>query len=83
VSSEPSWRTPGEAVRVVLYRPHLWRTGVTALIVGTILFVINQLDTVLRGDATAGTWVKTGVTYLVPFAVANVGLLLGSHRPDR
>lgn len=76
----PTWRTVSEAVRVVLYRPHLLRTSVTALIVGTILFAINQLDVVLSGDATAGTWIKAGVTYLVPFAVANVGLLFGSRR---
>lgn len=76
----PTWRTAGEAVRVVLYRAHLTRTSLTALIVGTLLFAINQLDIVLRGDATASTWIKAGVTYLVPFAVANVGLLLGCRR---
>ncbi|HEU5007050.1 MAG TPA: nitrate/nitrite transporter NrtS [Jatrophihabitantaceae bacterium] len=52
----------------------------TALVVGTVLFAINQLDTVLGGHADTGTWVKTGLTYLVPFCVANTGLLLGCHR---
>jgi hypothetical protein len=37
---------------VVLYRPHLRKTVTIALVVGTILFSINQLDVVLRGDAT-------------------------------
>ena len=74
--SKPSWGTPPEALRVVGQRRNLWRTGLTALLVGTILFAINQLDSVLRGQATAGTCVKIGVTYLVPFTVANVGLLL-------
>ena len=50
---------------------------------GTILFVINQLDVVLRGDATAVVWVKAAVTYLVPFCVANTGVLVASRRPDR
>lgn len=81
--SAQTWRTPREAVRVVRYRPHAWRTGLTALIVGTVLFAINHLDTVLRGAASTATWVKIGVTYLVPFTVANVGLLLGSYRPDK
>jgi len=76
----PTWHTPREAVRVVLYPPHLRRTVLTALIVGTVLFAINQLDTVLAGHATTATWVKTGLTYLVPFCVANIGLLLGCHR---
>jgi hypothetical protein len=76
----PTWRTPREAARVVLHRPHLAQTSVTALIVGSILFAINHLDTVLRGQATTETWIKIGITYLVPFIVANVGVLFGSRR---
>lgn len=50
---------------------------------GTVLFLINHLDAVVTGTATAATWVQTTVTSLVPFTVANVGLLVGSrHRPD-
>ena len=59
---------------------HLRRTSVTALIVGTILFGINQLDVVLQGDATALVWLKVVVTYLVPFTVSNIGLLIGTRR---
>lgn len=79
----PTWRTPGEACRVVAYRRHLSRTLTTALVVGTILFVINHLDTVLSGKATTGTWVETGLTYLVPFFVANIGILIACHRVTR
>lgn len=50
--------------------------------VGTVLFGINQLDVVLRGDATALVWVKSAVTYLVPFCVSNAGVLVAS-RADR
>jgi hypothetical protein len=50
------------------------------MLVRTLLFCVNQLDVVLRGDATAGTWVKAGLTYLVPFCVANAGLLSGTRR---
>ncbi|MGI8867363.1 MAG: hypothetical protein ACR2F6_00540 [Mycobacteriales bacterium] len=46
----PTWATAPEAVRVVVHRPNLWRTGLTALIVGTVLFAINQLDVVLAGS---------------------------------
>jgi hypothetical protein len=53
----------------------------TAVIVNTVLFSINQLDVVLSGAAATATWVKAAVTYLVPFAVANVGVLVASHRP--
>jgi hypothetical protein len=77
----PTWSADREAWRVVAFRPHLRRTLLTALIVGTILFAINQLDVVISGAATTATWVKAAVTYLVPFAVANVGVLVASRRP--
>ncbi|HKS51231.1 MAG TPA: nitrate/nitrite transporter NrtS [Pseudonocardiaceae bacterium] len=70
-----------QAVGVVLYPRHLSRTMLIAVIVGSALFAINHLDTVLNGAATTTTWVKVGVTYLVPFVVSNVGLLVGTHRP--
>jgi len=47
------------------------------------LFCINHLDIVLRGDATAIVWLKVAVTYLVPFAVSDVGLLIASRSPHR
>jgi len=77
----PGWRSAGEACRVIAHPPHLSRTVLTALVVGTILFAINQLDVVLAGQATTGTWIKIGVTYLVPFCVANIGILVACHRP--
>jgi len=76
----PTWATWREAIRVVAYRPHLRKTALIALAVGTVLFGINQLDVVLRGDATTSVWVKSAVTYLVPFCVANAGVLVASRR---
>ena len=76
----PSWASPSEAFRVVVTPRNLRRTIATALVVGTILFCINQLDVVLRGDATLAVWVKAATTYLVPFVVSNVGLLIGTRR---
>ena len=67
-------------MQVVLRPAHLKRTTATALVVGTILFAINQLNVVIDGDATAVTWVKAGVTFLVPFAVANIGILIATRR---
>lgn len=65
---------------MVAYRPHLRDTMLIALAVGTILFCINQLDVVLRGDADAGVWIKSATTYLVPFCVSNAGVLVASRR---
>ena len=68
---------------MVLYPPHLRRTVSIALVVGTVLFCINQLDVVLRGDADAVVWMKTAITFLVPFCVSNAGVLVATRRPAR
>jgi hypothetical protein len=75
-----TWATWRDAVGVVRYRTHLRATSRIALIVGTVLFAINQLDVVVAGQATAVTWVKSAVTYLVPFVVANLGVLTATRR---
>ena len=78
----PTWSTWPEAARVVLHRRHLRKTTAIAIVVGTVLFGINQLDVVLRGDATTVVWLKSAVTYLVPFCVSNAGVLVAT-RVDR
>lgn len=65
---------------VIFRAENLRRTVAVALVVGTALFVINQLDTVIAGNASAATWAKVALTYLVPFCVANYGLLVGQRR---
>jgi hypothetical protein len=68
-----------EAVRICLRPEHLRRTVKIALVVGTILTIINQLDVIIGGDATARTGVKIGLNYCVPFIVSNLGLLAGKR----
>ena len=68
-----------EAPRICLRREHLRRTIRIALVVGTILTLINQLDVIVKGDATTITWVKGGLNYCVPFIVSNLGLLAGKR----
>jgi hypothetical protein len=71
-------RPPWRAAIAYCRRPeHLRRTVGIALVVGLVLTAINQLDVILRGDATATTWVKCGMNFLVPFIVSNLGLLSG------
>jgi len=79
----PTWTSVGDVPRVVFNRRSLSRTIGVALVVGTVLFAINQLDVVLSGKATTGTWIKAATTYLVPFCVANYGVLTATHRPRR
>jgi hypothetical protein len=68
-----------QALRICFRREHLRRTVKIALAVGTILTFINQADVILKGDATALTWVKAGLNYCVPFIVSNLGLLAGKR----
>jgi hypothetical protein len=70
---------PSEALRICLRREHLRGTVKIALVVGTILTLINQLDVILRGDAATITWIKGGLNYCVPFIVSNLGLLAGKR----
>jgi hypothetical protein len=72
-----------EACRYCGRRKHLRRTLLIALVVGTVLTAINQLDVILRGDATSATAVKSGLNYLVPFIVSNLGLLTGRRESGR
>jgi len=74
-----SWGTVQEAFRIVMQRKHLRRTVKIALVVGTILTLFNQGDVIIRGDATALTWVKAALNYCVPFVVSNLGLLAGKR----
>jgi hypothetical protein len=79
----PTWSTWREALAVVAYGPHLFKTIRVALIVGTVIFSINQFDVVLRHHATALTYVKSAITYLVPFCVSNYGILVATRRSPR
>lgn len=63
-----------------MQRAYLRRTTVTAVVVGTVLFANNQLNVVLDGKADTLVWVKVAVTYLVPFAVSNPGILIATRR---
>ena len=71
---ERGWRA---ALAYGLRREHLRRTVRIALVVGIVLTAVNQLDVILRGDATPITWIKCGTNFVVPFIVSNLGLLSG------
>lgn len=78
--SPPSWSNWRQALDVVRHPPHLRKTVRVMLVVGTILFCINQLDLVVTGRATTSVWLKSALTYLVPFCVANWGILIATRR---
>ncbi len=77
---DPTWAQWTEVPSVVLHWPYLKRTLGISLLVGTILFAINQLDAVLAGRADWRVWVKGAMTYCVPFCVSNWGIITASRR---
>ena len=58
---------------------NLRRTLTIALVVGCILSIINEGDVIVHGHATAGTGLKIGVNFVVPFVVSNLGVLAGTR----
>ena len=59
-----TWRRWREALRVCLSARSLRSTLAVALVVGTVLSAINQLDVVVAGRATGRVWLKAALTYL-------------------
>lgn len=49
--------------------------GPTALLVGTVLSLVNQGALIAAGRDDGGTWVRVAVNFVVPFCVASVGFL--------
>jgi len=76
----PIWTKWHEVFRVIAYPPYLKRTARIAVIFGSLLFAINHLDEVVLGHATAAVWIKGALTFLVPFCVSNLGVLVASRR---
>jgi len=62
------------------HSPMLRRSLLTALVVGTLLVVINQGNVLLDGRFSAALWWKIPLTYAVPFCVATWGALVNSRR---
>jgi hypothetical protein len=61
----------------------LRRSGRIALVVGTLLALINHGDSLLRAELTPLIGAKLALTDLVPFAVAAWSALLNSRIRSR
>ena len=57
----------------------LARSVKIALVVGTILAVINHGDRLVTGEWSGGVVLKILLTYFVPFAVATCSALMNSR----
>ncbi|HEY7835142.1 MAG TPA: nitrate/nitrite transporter NrtS [Ktedonobacterales bacterium] len=75
-----AWRS---ALAYCLERDTLARSLKTALVVGTILALINHGQQLLLGQFAPSWVVPMLVTYLVPFSVATYGQVQGKRQRDR
>jgi hypothetical protein len=70
------WTAPREAL-VLLVSGATARTCLPiALVVGTVLSVVNQADVIVRGDLDVGVALKIVVNFLIPFLTSSTGALL-------
>lgn len=52
-----------------------------ALLVGTVLSLVNQADVVASGAAGAAVVLKIAANYVIPFLTSSTGALLAVRRP--
>jgi hypothetical protein len=76
----PSWRTPREAAVLILRGTTFPTASRIALVVGTLLSLVNQGQIIFGGDATTVTWVRVAVNFAVPYTVASLGYLAPLRR---
>jgi hypothetical protein len=51
-----------------------------AVVVGTLLTVVNQGSVIASGDASLATWARTVANYVIPYTVASIGYLTPFRR---
>ena len=76
-----AWRTPTDAIKLMLRGATLKQTWKIALVVGTILSIANQLGPMVDEPSSWVTWLRVAFNYLVPFVVASTGLLAAYRVP--
>lgn len=77
---EISWSTPLD-VCVLIAKGATFRTASKiALVVGTLLTLVNQGSVIASGDASLATSLRTAANYLIPYTVASIGYLTPFRR---
>jgi len=70
-----AWRTPLEAVRLILIGATFATGARIALVVGTLLTVVNLGGTFTSGEAGPATALQAAANYLIPYVVSSLGVL--------
>ncbi len=67
-----------DLVRSARRRRVLLRCSIIAVVVGTLLTLVNQFDVLAGGRIDPPLVAKVVANYLIPFAVSNLGAMSGS-----
>lgn len=70
------WSRPREALRLLACGATARSCLPVALVVGTILSLVNQADVILEGMTGAAVVVKVLANYTIPFLTSSTGALL-------
>lgn len=74
-----AWRTWWHAGRLIATGATFAPAAQIALVVGTLLTVVNLGGRILGGQLDTGTWVRVAANYLIPYVVSSLGLLARSR----
>ncbi len=78
-SAELAWSTPWQATLLICRGSTFATASRIALVVGTVLTLVNQAAVIASGDLRAPTLLRVAANYLIPYVVSSVGYL-ASHR---
>lgn len=76
------WSTPQEGALLLLGGATLRTCAPVALVVGTVLNVVNQGDVLAMGMGDERVALKIGANLLIPFLTSSVGALLAVRKPS-
>lgn len=74
------WTRPRDALAQLLHGATVRTCSPVAVVVGTVLSVVNQGDVVLAGMADERVGVKVAANLLIPFLTSSTGALLAVRR---
>jgi hypothetical protein len=77
----PTWVRRRDAVALITRGVTFHTASRVALVVGTLLTVVNQGEIIWHGEQTAMTWLRVVFNYAIPYVVASIGYLAPLRRP--
>lgn len=74
-ATDLAWSTPVEAALLICRGATFATASRIALVVGTVLTLVNQAAVIASGDLRAPTLLRVAANYLIPYVVSSIGYL--------